>query len=115
MQTITEKLYFALNKKVIDWNRLEEYISSLGEDINLYDEQEEECILSQAYKAHFGTGYINEKLTDLFIKHGFDLTYIEDHGKHDWDFWDKYIQDVLKWLPLDERKEGLSSGHVQED
>ena len=57
----------------------------------------------------------NRIFKDLFIKHGFDLTYIEDHGKHDWDFWDKYIQDILKWLPLDERKEGLSSGHVQED
>lgn len=74
MKTITEKLYFELNKKVIDWKSIEEYISSLGEDINLYDEKDEECILSESYKNHMGIGYINEKLTDLFVKHGFDVT-----------------------------------------
>lgn len=30
-----------------------------------------------------------------------------------WDFWDKYILKVLEWLPLTDKKEGLSSGHVQ--
>jgi S-formylglutathione hydrolase FrmB len=27
-----------------------------------------------------------------------DVTYVEDEGAHDWDFWDKYIQDILDWL-----------------
>ncbi len=30
----------------------------------------------------------------------FDFTYEEGPGNHNWDFWDKYIQKVLAWLPL---------------
>ncbi len=30
----------------------------------------------------------------------FDFTYEEGPGNHNWDFWDKYIQKVLAWLPI---------------
>ena len=33
-----------------------------------------------------------------------DLTYIEEPGIHEWGFWDRNIQRVLSWLPLDERR-----------
>ena len=33
----------------------------------------------------------------LEAKHA-DLIYKEDKGGHDWNFWDKYIQDILDWL-----------------
>lgn len=29
-----------------------------------------------------------------------ELTYEEEPGTHEWGYWDKKIQDVLKWLPL---------------
>ncbi|GAB6927519.1 alpha/beta hydrolase family protein [Paenibacillus sp. JCM 10914] len=29
-----------------------------------------------------------------------DFTYHEAPGGHDWGYWDTYIQDILKWLPL---------------
>lgn len=29
-----------------------------------------------------------------------DYTYEEEPGAHEWSYWDKKIQDVLKWLPL---------------
>ncbi|MBO6130184.1 MAG: tributyrin esterase [Pseudobutyrivibrio sp.] len=29
---------------------------------------------------------------------GADFKYVEDEGAHDWNFWDKYIQDILDWL-----------------
>jgi S-formylglutathione hydrolase FrmB len=32
-----------------------------------------------------------------------DLTYMEGSGVHSWDFWDTYIQHVLKWLPLNSK------------
>lgn len=35
-------------------------------------------------------------LEKLNIKH----TYKEAPGTHEWGFWDKYIQDVINWLPL---------------
>jgi len=31
---------------------------------------------------------------------GLDLTYEEEPGTHDWGYWDKKIQSVLNWLPL---------------
>ncbi|MBR2569259.1 MAG: esterase family protein [Paenibacillus sp.] len=34
----------------------------------------------------------------------FDLTYQEGPGNHTWDYWDARIQDVLAWLPLQNRK-----------
>ena len=33
---------------------------------------------------------------------GLQLTYAEEPGTHEWGFWDRKIQDVLKWLPLPE-------------
>lgn len=48
-----------------------------------------------------------------FLKgRGVDLTYIEDTGGHDWDFWDTYLKRFLDWLPLDEKSTGLNSGNV---
>lgn len=31
---------------------------------------------------------------------GYDLTYKESPGDHQWKYWDEMIQDVLKWLPM---------------
>lgn len=45
-------------------------------------------------------------------KKGVEMTYIEDNGAHDWDFWDAYLNRFLEWLPLDANVETLSSGNV---
>ncbi|MCL2322830.1 MAG: esterase family protein [Oscillospiraceae bacterium] len=42
----------------------------------------------------------NRAYRDFFLENGVDLTYCEGPGRHDWDFWDLYIQKVLEWLPL---------------
>jgi S-formylglutathione hydrolase FrmB len=44
----------------------------------------------------------NRSYRDFFNENGLDLTYHEEPGNHDWDFWDKYIQKTLEWLPLDD-------------
>ncbi len=31
---------------------------------------------------------------------GVEITYHEEGGIHDWEFWERNIQNVLKWLPL---------------
>lgn len=49
---------------------------------------------------------------DVFRKYGIDLTWDARPGKHDWDFWDETIQDVLAWLPLEEAIQGVSSGSI---
>lgn len=31
---------------------------------------------------------------------GYDITYEKSAGTHDWFYWTKYIEEVLKWLPI---------------
>lgn len=39
---------------------------------------------------------------DWFEKHPkIDYKYQEAPGAHTWEFWDTWIQDFLKWMPLD--------------
>jgi len=42
----------------------------------------------------------NIRFRDACREAGFDLTYEEGPGSHDWAYWDARIQDVLAWLPL---------------
>ncbi|MNJ39588.1 Diacylglycerol acyltransferase/mycolyltransferase Ag85A precursor [compost metagenome] len=42
----------------------------------------------------------NIRFRDACIEAGFELTYEEGPGAHDWAYWDARIQDVLAWLPL---------------
>ena len=42
----------------------------------------------------------NIKFRDHLKKLKLKLHYQEAPGDHNWGFWDQYIQDVLKWLPL---------------
>ena len=44
---------------------------------------------------------------------GFDVTYFEGSGGHNWDFWDDQIKRVIDWLPLDGRSQGINSGNVK--
>ncbi len=40
----------------------------------------------------------NHACRDLMEANGFDVTYEEGPGGHDWDFWDTYILKALQWL-----------------
>lgn len=42
----------------------------------------------------------NIRFRDHAQKLALDLTYEESSGIHDWEYWDKYIQNVLTWLPI---------------
>lgn len=42
----------------------------------------------------------NIKFRDYAKELKLNLTYEEGPGVHEWDYWDKQIQTVLKWLPL---------------
>lgn len=56
----------------------------------------------------------NRLYRDLFSAAGFDVTWYEGPGGHEWDFWDDQIRRVLDWLPLKLEGQGLNSGHVSE-
>ena len=104
MKEIVDKIYKQVNKKEIDWEQLEEYISGLGDEINVYDEEEDESILSELYSSHSHPGSINIRLTEMFIKHGFDVN--ANEGKNGesclcalcWSSYDHYILHVAELL-----------------
>ncbi len=52
-------------------------------------------------------------LRDYLISNGADVTWDEERGGHDWDFWDSQIKKVLDWLPLDDNTAGIGSGNVK--
>lgn len=43
---------------------------------------------------------VNVDFRDFLRKNGADVTWDEEDGGHDWDFWDSQIKKVLDWLPL---------------
>lgn len=55
---------------------------------------------------------VNRQFRDHLQKLGFDVTYEEGPGVHDWYFWDKYILKAMEWLPLGQAKQGVSSGNI---
>ncbi|MEP7049745.1 MAG: alpha/beta hydrolase family protein [Pseudomonadota bacterium] len=42
----------------------------------------------------------NRAFRDVISPLGFDYTYEESPGSHDWAYWDRAIERVLRWLPL---------------
>ncbi len=57
----------------------------------------------------------NRVFRDKLLELGYDVTWEEGPGGHDWDFWDAYILKAMEWLPLGDVTQGISSGHVSED
>ena len=55
---------------------------------------------------------VNRQFRDHLQKLGFDVTYEEGPGVHDWYFWDEYILRAMEWLPLGQAKQGVSSGNI---
>ena len=45
----------------------------------------------------------NRHFRDLLLKNGYDLTYEEAPGDHNWDFWDTYIHKAIPWLLEDQK------------
>lgn len=56
----------------------------------------------------------SRKLKQDLVEHGFEVTYDEQPGGHDWDFWDQQIQKVIAWISP-EAEAGISSGNVGAD
>lgn len=57
---------------------------------------------------------VNEQFRDFLQDNGADITWKEETGEHNWDFWRTQIVEVLNWLPLEEAVSGLNSGNVRE-
>ena len=55
----------------------------------------------------------NHAFRDLLLSLGYDVTYEEWPGDHNWKFWDESIEKILAWLPLGKAEKGVSSENVQ--
>lgn len=73
-------LYFKSREAVKKKTKLPKIFMACGTEDFLYKE-------NLLFKAH---------LEEL----GIPLTYQESAGNHEWGFWDRYIQEVLRWLPI---------------
>ncbi len=87
---------------VNDYDALAEKVAPLAEKPRFY----------LACGTEDGLIAVNRQFRDHLVKLGFDVTYKEGPGVHDWYFWDTYILKVLEWLPLGEAQQGVSSGNV---
>lgn len=102
MNAMADKIYNELKKKKIDWDSLEIFISGLGESINMY--VDEETLLSEAYMSHRKDGRVNIRLTELFLKYGFDVNANDRKNGASclralcWSTYDKYILNVAEML-----------------
>lgn len=55
----------------------------------------------------------NRAFRDFLQDTGVDMTYEEEPGGHDWDFWNRNIKKVIDWLPLNmDTEAGMNSGNV---
>ena len=73
------------------------------------------CIRDRFYLAcgtEDGLLGVNRQFRDHLLRLGYDVTYEEGPGVHDWYFWDEYILKALNWLPLADAQQGISSGNV---
>lgn len=103
MRTIKEKICRELTKRKTNWDNIEKYIQNMGDAINMLYEYEE-SILSDLYKCHLRKGDVNERLTDLFLKHGFDVSANEGRNGASclhalcWSSYDRYILPIAEKL-----------------
>ena len=57
---------------------------------------------------------VNHDYRDLLLALGYDVTWEEWPGAHNWKFWDEAIEKIIAWLPLKEAQAGVSSENVRE-
>lgn len=80
--------------------------------------QENRCSGCNDQKIYLGCGlsdplqtHTNQLYRDL-MANGYEVTAEYGEGAHEWDFWNRYIQRVINWLPLDDLEKGITSGNV---
>lgn len=70
----------------------------------LIDHHQKENMVDQKIYMACGTEdsllEVNRKMKEHFLRAGYALTYEEGPGGHQWEFWNKYIEKFLGWLPL---------------
>ncbi len=83
------------------------FITSFGENTEIPDEDDilyllEKCTKKPKLFMAIGTEDVlyrnNFPVRAKIAELGYDFTYMEGPGSHNWDFWDVYIQRALEWM-----------------
>lgn len=102
MLILENKLYKELNKKKIDWEKVETIIKENQDYINKF--VDEDCSLSECYHYFYQQGKDALKLTELFLEYGFDVS--ANEGKNGascleslcWSLHDQYVLEIAELL-----------------
>lgn len=54
----------------------------------------------------------NKDFAKFLEENNIDVTFEVSSGKHNWEFWDEYIEKAIKWLPTEDSGFGINSGNV---
>ncbi len=73
-----ENLYYLLSEKSNNVHQIPPMYLAVGYDDFMYE--------------------ANVQFNQLAKELMYDITFIDDEGHHEWAFWDKYIQEVIKWI-----------------
>lgn len=88
----------------LNWGGLDKLEGSPDDTKYLIEWAAKEKLNLPALYVCIGTEDFSYEYTKRYIEYarenGIDITYEEGPGKHDWKFWDTYIQRVLDWLPV---------------
>ena len=77
--------------------------------------KDKSVLLPKVYMAIGESDFLRESniiYKKLFEENGYDLTYVEAPGDHNWDFWDEFIYKAMQWLPLGMAVEAMGSGAI---
>ena len=88
----------------VDYNHLAEEVAKSGEKPKFY----------MACGTEDNLIHPNHAFRDHLKNLGYDVTWEEGPGGHEWNFWDAYILKAMEWLPLDGVTQGISSGHISD-
>ena len=96
-------------------DRIEDYSGSVNDYEALADSLKDAEVKPKIYMACGTEDSLfdaNVAFKDRLIADGFDLTWEEGPGVHNWAFWDAYIEKAINWLPLGDTVKGVSSENV---
>lgn len=87
------------------WNQLfekpNELEGSTADLFKLIDDCQKKKLVPELYQACGTNDFLydmNHSVLERLNKKGVSVIYEDGPGEHDWDFWDKYIQNILVWL-----------------
>lgn len=86
----------------LNWGGLDQLEGSISDTKHMIDNSVNNNLDLPELYVCTGTEDFSYEYTQDFMdyarKKGIEITYEEDSGKHDWDFWDTYIKKIIHWF-----------------